>query len=249
MADYIFYHGNSSITGKELRAALNISGGSEDPGERSTHLIRWGNRMSIRFNPIKTLNKKEALDNSSNKRRALELLTQANVKTPPLTDRFEGELLVARKDSHQQGKDFYLVASQNDFELTRHLRCTHYTKFIPCDREMRIHIFRNEIIGIAEKRMSDHCTSLTIRNFSNGWNFKYVNDCDDILKTIAKNAVVALGLDFAAVDIMRSVNGNVYILEANSAPALVVERDGGTIERMPIFNKYLEKFREWLNEQ
>jgi len=248
MADYIFYHGNSSITGKELRAALNISGGSEDPGERSTHLIRWGNRMSIRFNPIKTLNKKEALDNSSNKRRALELLTQANIKTAPLTDRFGGELLVARKDSHQQGKDFYLVASQNDFELAQHLGCTHYTKFIPCDREMRIHIFRGEIIGIAEKRMSDRCTSLTIRNFGNGWNFKYVDSCDENIKQISKDAVAALGLEFGAVDIMRSVNGNIYVLEVNSAPALVVERDGGAIERMPIFDKYILKMREWLGE-
>jgi len=249
MSNYILFHSNSSITGKELRTVLNISGGSEDSGERNTHLIRWGNRTNIRFNPNKTLNKKEALDNSSNKRRALELLTQSNIKTVPLVERFTGEFLVARKDSHQQGKNFYLVASQKDFELTQHLGCTHYTTFISCDREYRIHVFRNEIIGIAEKRMSDHCTSLTIRNFSNGWNFKYIENCDEELKTIAKNTVISLGLDFAAVDIMRSVNNNIYILEANSAPALVVERDGGEIDRMPIFEKYVLKFREWLNER
>ncbi len=248
MTNYILWHDNSSVTGRELKTALGIDGGSRDPDARTDHLLRWGNKMSIRFNPNNTLNKKGALDISSNKRNALEFLSQHNIKTVPLVNNFNGELLVARKDSHQQGKNFYLIASQRDFELAQHLGCTHYTTFVPCDREYRIHVFRNNIIGIAEKRMGDSCLSLTIRNLSNGWNFKYVDNCDENIKQISKDVVGVLGLDFAAVDIMRSVNGNIYVLEANSAPALVVERDGEEIERMPIFDKYVLKFREWLNE-
>lgn len=248
MSNYILFHDNSNVTGKELRTALNIPGGTVDPGERSDHLIRWGNRGNIRFTPNKTLNKKEALDNSANKRRALGLLTQSNIKTVPLVDRFSGELLVARKDSHQQGEDFYLVASQRDFELAQHLGCTHYTTFIPCEREYRIHMFGGSAIGIAEKRMGNSCSSLTIRNLANGWNFKYVDNCDENIKQISNDVIRVLGLDFAAVDIMRSVNGNIYVLEVNSAPALVIERDGGEVERVPMFDKYVLKMREWLNE-
>ncbi len=248
MSNYLLYHDNTSLTGKELKSALGISGGTRDPDSRIDKMIRWGNTARIRFAPSLSLNKREALENSVNKRRALEILGATNLHGIPLVTAFTGELLVARKDCHQQGSDFYLVASQEDFNLTQHLGCTHYTKFISCKREYRIHTFMGDVIGIAEKRMTDQCKSLTIRNFGNGWNFKYIDTCDDALKTVAKNATSALGLDFAAVDLLQSVSGNIYVLEVNSAPALVVKREDNTIERVPMFAVYLEKFRSWLHE-
>jgi len=246
MSNYFLYHDNTSLTGRELKNALGVAGGTRDPDSRIDKMIRWGNTDRIRFAPVLSLNKRESLENSVNKRKALEILNGANLHGAPLATTFEGDLLVARKDIHQQGSDFYLVASQEDFALTQHLQCTHYTKFVPCKREYRIHVFQNEVIGIAEKRMTDQCKSLTIRNFGNGWNFKYVDACDEAIKTVAKNAVTALGLDFAAIDLMMSVNGNIYVLEANSAPALVVKRDNGDVERVPMFEKYMQKFQAWL---
>jgi hypothetical protein len=240
------YSDPTSLSGRELKNELHISGGTSDPDARIDRMIRWGNSSRIRFSPTMSLNKREALENSTNKRRALEILGGVNLHGAPLVSSFTGDLLVARKDTHQAGSDFYLVASQEDFALTQHLGCTHYTTFIPCKREYRLHIFLGEVIGIAEKRMGDQCKSLTIRNFHNGWTFKYIDNCDEQFKTVAKNAVTALGLDFAAIDLMQSVKGNIYVLEANSAPALVVKREDNTLDRVPMFDKYISKFRTWL---
>lgn len=247
--NYIIYHSNSSLTGKELKKALNIPGGTSDPGERQNKLIRWGNRSSIRFTPRAVLNNNEACGKAADKRVALQFLSQNNIKTVPLVDRFTGELLVGRPDSHMQGQDFFLISSERDFRLAKeHLGCTHFTTYIPCDREYRVHVFRGQVIARSEKRMGDNATSLTVRNFETGWIFHNVDSLPAEIETLALNAFQSMGLDFGACDIMKSINGNIYILEINTAPSLVKEQEDGTVERMSNFNVYVEKMRNWLNE-
>lgn len=253
--DYIFYHDNSSVTGRALKDALGINGGTAGPEARPARLIRWGNRAESRFNATgSALNKKNALNDASNKGRSLELLTAAGVNVPPAAERFEGDLLVGRTETHVGGSGFFLITCQRDFDLARNnLHCTHFMAYIPTQREYRIHVFRGAVIGGAEKLMGNDATSLHIRNVATGWTFRY-NNIDRIpreTERVAVEAVVALGLDFGAVDIIKSVNNNLYVLEVNTAPSLVKPVEGGArreVEHGPVFDAYVEAFRTWLNE-
>lgn len=250
--NYIFYHGNSSVTGKELKRVLGIDGGTEGPSSRPEKIIRWGNRGDSRFNASgAVLNTKSALSNAGNKQRALELMAGAHINVPPAVDRFAGELIIGRTDSHMQGRGAFLITSQRDFDLAKNnLGCSHFMKYIPTKREYRVHVFKGEIIAKSEKRMTDHATSLHIRNYETGWVFHYLDGISPELEHIAKMAVSCLGLDFGAVDIIESINGNLYVLEVNSAPSLVKVVEGEeTVEHMPAFNIYVEKMRAWLNER
>lgn len=249
--NFILYHANSSVTGKQLKLALEIEGGTELGDRRVDNLIRWGNRAEIRYRARgRVLNQKENLNNASNKRTALEILTRQGVPTPPAATRFEGNLLVGRTASHMQGSGFYLVMSQKDFDLARHLGCEYFIRYVPCDREYRIHVFNDEVIAVSEKRMSDHCTSLTVRNFETGWVFHYLNtnDVPAELTEIAKRANRALGLHFGAVDIVKSTTGKYYVLEVNTAPSLVKvdENDPDVISTFPAFDLYVRKMKDWL---
>ena len=248
----MLYHTNGSVTGRELVRQLGISGGTDSPNKRPQRLIRWGNRADIRFNAVGgVLNKKSALNDASNKGRALELLTNAGINVPPAATRFDGELLVGRPEAHQAGSGFFLITSQRDFELAQRLGATHFMKYIPCQREYRIHTFLGRVLGAAEKLMQDDATSLVLRNRGSGWSFRYSN-IDRIpheVERIAVEATQALGLDFAGVDILKSVNNQFYVLELNSAPSLVTPTEGGRrheVQDGPMFQAYLDAFKDWL---
>jgi len=251
--DYLLYHANSSVTGRELVRQLGISGGADSPDRRPQRLVRWGNRSEIRFNAVGgVLNKKSALNDASNKGRSLELLTAAGINVPPAATRFDGELLVGRTETHVGGEGFFLVTSQRDFELARdHCHCTHFMKYIPTQREYRVHVFQGRVIGSGEKLMGENATSLHIRNVGTGWTFRY-NQAERIpndIQNIATEAMQALGLDFGAVDVLKSVNNNFYVLEVNTAPGLVAVEGRGRGREVtdgPMFQSYLDAFRNWL---
>ncbi len=247
---YILYHNKSSVTGKELKRVLGIDGGTEGPSSRPDKIIRWGSRVDLRFNASgEVLNNKTASNNAANKQLALELMAEAHVNVPPATDRFNGELLIGRTDSHMQGSGAFMITSQRDFDLAKnHLGCSHFMSYIPTEREFRIHVFKGEVIAASEKRMTDHCTSLHIRNFETGWVFHYIDNAPSDIKQLAISAVSCLGLDFGACDIIKSVNNNLYVLEVNTAPSLVKVREGSTeVEHMPAFQIYVDKMRNWIN--
>ena len=250
--DYLLYHANSSVTGRELVRQLGINGGTESPNKRPQRLIRWGNRADIRFNAVGgVLNRKSALNDASNKGRSLELLTNAGINVPPAATRFDGELLVGRTETHVGGSGFFLITSQRDFELAQRLHCTHFMKYIPTQREYRVHVFTGTVIGAGEKLMGDEATSLHIRNVGTGWTFRY-NNIERIprdIERVAVDAITALGLEFGAVDVLKSINNNFYVLEVNTAPGLVAVEGNGRNREVtdgPMFQAYLDAFRNWL---
>ena len=177
-------------------------------------------------------------------------MAAAHVNVPPVADRFDGELLIGRTDTHMQGMGAFMITNQRDFDLAKNnLECSHFMRYIPTEREYRIHVFKNEVIAMSEKRMTDHCTSLHIRNFETGWVFHYLDGVAPEISNLAKSAVSCLGLDFGACDIIKSVSGNLYVLEVNTAPSLVKVREGSDeVEHMPAFQKYVERIRMWIDE-
>jgi D-alanine-D-alanine ligase-like ATP-grasp enzyme len=105
-----------------------------------------------------------------------------------------------------------------------------YTKYIKKQKEFRVHVFKNKVIDLQEKRRSTDSpdSSFLIRNHANGFVF-----CrDDIvepapLRITAILAVKALGLDFGAVDVIYNHHYEAcYVLEVNTAPGL----EGTTLE-------------------
>src|SRR3990167_1821861 len=105
-----------------------------------------------------------------------------------------------------------------------------YTKHLRHKQEFRIHIFKNKIIDMTEKRKVSGYNNVNnwIRSHKNGWVF-----CRDDLAVpicVTEEAIKAcqtLRLDFGAVDICyREKENRAYVLEVNTAPGL----EGTTLE-------------------
>lgn len=93
-----------------------------------------------------------------------------------------------------------------------------------------MHVFCGEIIAVQQKRKREDAThdenQALIRSYDNGWVFCVDNVTfpDDNSKAAVADASVqaveAVGLDFAAVDIILGKDGQEYVLELNTAPGL-----------------------------
>lgn len=97
-----------------------------------------------------------------------------------------------------------------------------YTKAIDNHGEYRVHVVNGEVIVYTKKRRrnGDQPTGeqCEIQNLANGWiytreNLKRLQRIEDI----ALRAIAALGLDFGAVDVIKDENGDVFVLEVNTA--------------------------------
>ncbi len=241
MADFILYHTNSKDTGESLQRALGIDGGLHAPDTRLDHLIRWGNREQIHFRPVKVLNKVEAMNNASNKERAMRVMAENGVAHAPIVDRFNGKLLLARKAEHMHGSGAYFVTSQFDFDNAKRIGCTTFTEFIPSKQEFRVHVIDGEAVFIFERVCPREPESLNIRN---EWNEerRTVNETPAVIIAEAKKVVAVMGLNFGAVDIGLSVNNHPYIYEVNTAPGLVND----VTHMKPSFAVYKNAFQAWL---
>ena len=60
-----------------------------------------------------------------------------------------------------------------------------------------------------------------VRSRQSGWNVSYDGvSTSEEMRSLAKSAVAALGLDFGAVDLGVTEEGRVVVLEVNTAPSL-----------------------------
>lgn len=106
-----------------------------------------------------------------------------------------------------------------------------YTKYKKKKKEFRLHIFNGELIDVQEKRRRSGVEEISsmIRNLDNGWVFCHEDvTLPEDAEAEAKKAVIALGLDFGAVDLIWNEKENKsFILEVNTAPGL----EGQTLEK------------------
>lgn len=112
-----------------------------------------------------------------------------------------------------------------------------YVQYIPKKEEYRVHVMNGEAFFVQRKarktEVPDDQVNWQVRNLAGG--FIYANQ--NIVPTEgvteqAKRAIIALGLDFGAVDVVTTARGQVYVLEVNSACGLA----GTTLD------KYVEAF-------
>lgn len=101
-----------------------------------------------------------------------------------------------------------------------------YVRYIPKLHEYRVHVVAGKVIFVQQKKRRNgeeyDSTERLIRSFDNGWVFCNVDEWEKELEDAACAAVVSVGLDFGAVDVVRHRDsGKYYILECNTAPGLL----------------------------
>jgi len=115
-----------------------------------------------------------------------------------------------------------------------------YTKGKNNNGEYRVHVAFGEVIDYRKKSRRDGDPAQEgqseIRTLGNGWVFRQSNLTRlERVEELAKRAIEALGLDFGAVDILKDENGDVFVVEVNTACAM----DDETLDNyLTAFKKY-----------
>lgn len=209
-------------------------------------IINWGNSHNPnwleRIGGATFLNRPEHVRVASNKLRTFQALENAGISIPSFTTDREVALdyptVYVRHDlnSHSGGGIEFIrnnirgscsscgtsCASCVQTELPH---AELYVKGIEARAEYRIHVFNGNVISYAKKRRErgDEPTEEQnkIRSHNNGWIFTRENLRRlERVEELAINAVRALNLDFGGVDIVRDEDGDVYVLEVNTACGL-----------------------------
>jgi hypothetical protein len=152
----------------------------------------------------------------------LETLQAADVRCPyhekplanwPTLPPYPG--WIPRTNFHRAGRDFVRRNVAPDF----------WVKPLVLSEEWRVHVFKtkkgNYRVVRCAKKVPLEGAHPWIRNYDLGWRFSYEMGCPEEIKTIAREAIKALDLDFGAVDAGMDVNNAfAFVLEVNTCPAL-----------------------------
>ncbi len=197
----------------------------------NSHIPNWIDKAiemgcSILNNPL-------AVKRASDKLATLRTLKNAGVSTVEFTtsteEALEYPVVVARTILNgNSGEGIRII---NTDSLDRLPEAPLYTKFIPQKAEYRVHVFKDNVISYAKKEREDGDTPTEeqsmVRSHNNGWIFrrKGLRRLERV-ESIARVAINALGLDFGGVDVVMDMEGNVHILEVNTA----IGMEGATLE-------------------
>lgn len=174
------------------------------------------------------LNKPESVAVASNKLRTFNQLQDRGVSIPDFTtdslvaDQWleDGYTVYARTVLTGHSGNGVVVMRGDDEEPM--VSAPLYVKGIENHGEYRVHVFRDEVISYQKKRRRvDDLPSqedLDIRNLASNWVYTRDNLRRlERIETLARQAISALDLDFGAVDIIKDQDGNVFVLEVNTA--------------------------------
>lgn len=113
--------------------------------------------------------------------------------------------------------------------------CPVYTQYKKKKREFRVHVFKDQVVAVTEKKRRKEFNGVRdtkIRNLANGYVFvQAVEDEPDGLRELALRAAKVSPSDFRGVDVgYNQLKDELFVIEVNSAPGI----QGSNI------NKYLE---------
>jgi len=216
----IYYKNGKIIDKKFLGDCLTIN---------NSIIIRYGSAFPIKGEGNIVYNEPSNIILSSNKMKSRKEMTELKVSCPTVYDlknRIRKFPLVVRPFKHSKGKDFTILKNPIELEVFKNNNPTgyYYSEFVKKEKEFRVHCAHGKILLIKEK--PEPKDGNPIWNIdANGEAFVYIpweeynfpgmrDVCLQSLK-----ATKALGLDFAAIDIMLR-NNVAYVLEANTAPSL-----------------------------
>ena len=175
--------------------------------------IHWGSVGS-------GLNGKPAVQGSDQ----LQRLKDADINVPdftldPETAAFwvaKGLMVFGRLDNHTQGKDI-LGPTQAEF-----YNRDYWVKMIPnITEEWRIHVVGERSVARGKKIFTGRASvPPCVRSRRRGWTMIHNVEPSQALRQAARAAVVALGYNFGAVDLVLTDKSEVFVLEVNKQPGL-----------------------------
>lgn len=102
--------------------------------------------------------------------------------------------------------------------------CPVYTVYKKKKREFRVHVFRDKVVEVVEKKARTEWTGkrdTRIRNLDNGYVFCKCDVEPEGLRDLALKAAPVVHSDFRGVDIgYNEKNNELFVIEVNSAPGI-----------------------------
>lgn len=195
--------------------------GSNYQGKASHLVINWGSSGCPIFH--RTLNCDTRV--AGDKLKAFKALKAGEVNVPPFTTKKDeaqnwvndGSVVFARTVLNGHSGAGIVVVSDGSVPVA-----PLYTLYIKKKQEYRIHVVKDNVIHVQQKKKKEGFDANKVRSHANGYVFA-VNDIDPPQTVIdeAKKAVQILGLDFGAVDVIyNDKQHKAYVLEVNTAPGL-----------------------------
>lgn len=212
-------------------------------------IINWGcgeDTFPLRqLGPAKLFNPPAAVSMTVNKTAAYEEFSRHGVPCPDFTTDIntakewtnDGNTVVARTLTRASSGRGIVVCSGSD-DLPR---APLYTKYRKKRDEYRVHVANGRVLHTQHKRRRrdfDGDINYAVRNVEGGWVYCIENvSAPKCVLAAATSALLAVGLDFGAVDIGYNVRyDEPCVYEINTAPNL----EGTTLD------KYVDYFKEEL---
>lgn len=155
---------------------------------------------------------------------ALEFTTDKFAAEQWLTD---GYTVFGRKLLNASCGDGIVVSTPESTTFPEN--CPVYTKYKPKKREFRVHVFKDKVVTIVEKRRKKGWTGdksdAKIRNLANGYIFcqevELTNSLRKRIEEISLAASKVCSSDFRGVDVgFNEKHDDVFVIEVNSAPGI-----------------------------
>lgn len=200
-------------------------------------IINWGSSVLPSWSRGKVVNSCEKVAIAVNKKLTFSRLSECGVSTPDYTDSQEKAQQWVNEGYRVYGRQVLTGNSGQGIVIFNSgdnvTYCPLYTKNTKAKYEYRVHVMAGTVIDVQVKRkrsgVDEDVAVVGIRNLANGWVFCRENlILPEEVKQAALQAVLALGLDFGAVDIGYVERDNkAYVYEVNTACGL----EGTTLER------------------
>jgi len=200
------------------------------PPKPNDIVLVWGANYNPNWQHGTYINTPENISQATNKLKTFNILAENNISIPEFTENIniakqwcENNWIICRKLLRASGgRGIVLAKTPNEI-----VNAPLYVKYKRKDKEYRVHVFKEEVIDITEKkriRVENRPSSYNpyIRNHNNGWIYSRDNVIlPEVILQLAKDTTKALKLDFGAVDIIyNSKKDKAYVLEINTAPGL-----------------------------
>jgi glutathione synthase/RimK-type ligase-like ATP-grasp enzyme len=197
-------------------------------------IVNWGAHAVpdyLNHTPLKWRNYPLDVAKARNKLVCLQTLAEAGVPTVEWTEdpavaaewwKTGADIFVRHSVTGQGGSGIQVVTQDNEHGVIPDAPL--YTKRFRATHEYRAHVFANTGAApfVVKKRRAEGAVPNLVRNHANGYVYCLNNvTVPDSVNDAARAAVIALGLDFGAVDILCTINGEARVLEVNTAPGLV----------------------------
>lgn len=210
--------------GEEARQVRNYSG-KKIVSKKNDIIINWGCKIPVcsTREDTRILNQKTVGKEIQYKR-----LLRAYIPIPDVYNEEEvlDNLPVLYRNPHGfGGRDIFLMESQEDIANREIHDDWVFVKYIPKIMELRLHVCGNTLIGMS-KKVPRNVTDVTWNNHTGAKQDTYKNKTtEQFMRNLGIDAVKAVGYEFGAVDVIIDKYGTPYVLEVNSAPALISNED------------------------